>query len=161
MTMLKLITSDMIDELIEQAGVAIRQRTNHNVHESLSDPVQRLFVVSRLRAYFRPHRHSAKWEFALVIKGLFDVLVFDDGGRVIERISVGPDADVIGFEIPVNIWHSWVTMTDGSVFFETKNGPYDPRISEFAHWSPEEGVPGVDDFVLRMRNAKVGDSVGF
>jgi len=157
---MKLITSDLIDELIVQAGANARHRTHRNVHESLSDPVQRLFVASRLQSYFRPHRHPDKWEFALVIRGLFDVMVFNDAGRIIERVSLGPDADAIGFEIPENTWHSWVTMADGSVFFETKEGPYDARISEFASWSPEEGAPHVDEFVSRLRNARVGDLVG-
>jgi cupin fold WbuC family metalloprotein len=155
---MKLITSELIDGLIARAGTNARQRTNHNVHEALSDPVQRLFVASRLDSYFRPHRHPEKWEFALVIRGLFDVMVFDDAGRVTERVSIGPDVDVIGFELPNNRWHSWVPIVDESVFFEVKQGPYDAlTIAEFAAWSPEEGSQRVEEFVARLRKAKAGD----
>jgi hypothetical protein len=49
-------------------------------------------------------------------------------------------------------------MADGSVFFETKQGPYDARSSEFAAWSPEEDTPNVSEFLARLRNAKV-DSI--
>lgn len=158
---MKLITADLIHDLMVRAGASPRQRTNHNVHEVLSDPVQRLFVASRLESYFRPHRHPQKWEFALVIRGLFDVLTFDDAGRVTERVSIGPDADVIGFELPENTWHSWIPMAEDSVFFEVKQGPYDARtIAEFAPWSPEEGSEHVAAFVSELRQAIAGDLVG-
>ena len=157
---MKLMTSDLINELILRAGGNTRQRINHNIHESLSDPVQRLFIASRLESYFRPHRHPEKWEFAVVIRGLFNVLVFDDTSRLIERVSIGPGAEVIAFEMPPDTWHSWVTMTDGSVFFETKQGPYSAlRPADFAVWSPEEGTPKVEGFLTRLRKAKVGDIV--
>jgi cupin fold WbuC family metalloprotein len=155
---MKLITWDLIHDLILRAGSNARMRSNYNLHQSPSDPVQRLFIASELESYFRPHRHSEKWEFAIVIRGLFDVVVFDDTSKVVERVSIGPGADVIAFEMPPNTWHSWVTMMDGSVFFETKQGPYTALTAgDFAVWSPEEGTPQVSRFVARLRDAKVGD----
>jgi len=157
---MKLITSNLISELVVRAGTNARRRINYNIHESLSDPVQRLFVASRLESYFRPHRHPEKWELALVIRGLFNVIVFDNTSRIIELISLGPEADVIGFEMPPNTWHSWVPMINGSVFFETKQGPYDAQTAaEFAAWSPEEGTTQAQGFTARLRQAKVGDLV--
>ena len=150
----------MISELVVLAGTNARRRINYNIHESLSDPVQRLFVASWQESYFRPHRHPEKWELALVIRGLFDVIVFDNTSRIIERISLGPEAEVIGFEMPPNTWHSWVPMINGSVFFETKQGPYDAQsASEFAAWSPEEGTTLAQGFTARLRQTKIGDLV--
>jgi cupin fold WbuC family metalloprotein len=157
---MKLITTDLINELILRAVNHARQRVNYNLHESLSDPIQRLFIAAGLESYFRPHRHPEKWECAVVIRGLFDVMVFDDSSRVTEHLSVGPGAGVIGFEIAPNTWHAWVPMSDGSVFFEIKPGPYDPLAAvDFAVWSPEEGTSHADRFVARLRQAKVGDLV--
>lgn len=157
---MKLVTSDLIDGLIAQAGTNARKRTHHNVHETPSDPVQRLFVAARRDSYFRPHRHPKRWEFALVTRGLFDVIVFDDTSRVIERVSVGPGANTIGIEIPPNTWHTWLPGADGSVFFETTPGPYDAKTAkEFATWTPAEGTSPVREFLGRLRSAKVGDLV--
>lgn len=155
---MKLISSDLFDALVAGAGMSPRLRTNYNIHESLSDPVQRLFIAARLNSYFRPHRHPDKWELALVVRGLFDLILFDTAGRVTERVSLGPGANTLGFELPPNTWHSWVTITDGSVFFEIKQGPYDAQtIAEFAEWSPEEGTPQAQKFAELLRNAGVGD----
>lgn len=155
---MKVITSQLVNELLEQAGTNARKRTHYNVHESAADPVQRLFVAARLSTYFRPHRHADKGEFAMVIRGLFDVLVFDDASRIMKRVTVGPGADAIGFDMPPNTWHTWIPRADASVFFETKQGPYDATTAaEFAPWSPAEGTPQVDAFRSRLREAKVGD----
>lgn len=157
---MKLITTELIKGLIAGAATQARQRMHYNVHESLSDPVQRLFIAVRLQSYFRPHRHREKWECAMVLRGLLDVLVFDDSGRITERVSIGPQAEAIGFEIPANTWHSWVPMMDESLAFEMKQGPYNPlAAADFAVWSPEEGSAEAGQFVASMRQAGIGDLV--
>lgn len=157
---MKLVTSRMVDELIAKAGETKRLRINYNMHESLSDPVQRLFIAAGLSSYFRPHRHPGKSEFAIVIRGLFDIIIFDDEGVVTERISAGPHTDIFSFEIPAGHYHTWIPMAEQSVFFEVKQGPYDPETSLlFAPWSPAEGSAQVKEFQAKLFTARVGDQV--
>jgi len=156
---MKLITSEMVDSLVDKAGEAPRLRMNLNIHEQLSDPVQRLFIAAKQTSYFRPHRHPGRSEFSIVLRGWFDVLVFDDAGVVAERVSVGPARNVFSLEIPADAWHTWIPRDDASVFFEVKQGPYDPATSmQFAAWAPEEGSPGVADFQSKLLSLVVGKS---
>jgi cupin fold WbuC family metalloprotein len=144
--------------LTARSASAARGRTNLNIHECPSDPVQRLFVAVMRDSYFRPHRHAGKGEFALVLRGFFDVVLFDEDGRVAERVRVGPSTGVMGFDMPAGVWHSWVPGADGSVFFEVKQGPYDPATaSEFAPWAPAENTPGVPAFLDWLRRAVAGE----
>ena len=157
---MKLITFRMMDELVAKAGETPRLRLNYNIHETLSDPVQRLFIAAGLASYFRPHRHPGNSEFAIVVRGRFDVLVFDDDGVVTERVSLGPDADAFSLEIPKDACHTWIPMMESSIFFEVKQGPYDPATSVlFAPWSPEEGSAPVKAFQTRLLASRVGDRV--
>lgn len=157
-TSMKLITAAMLDDLAVQAGANQRLRCNYNVHEQPSDPIQRLFIAACLNSYFRPHRHPGKNEFAIVLRGLFDVITFDNTGRVSQRVSVGPDADVTGLEIPADVWHTWVPFDDQSVFFEVKPGPYDPAtVVEFAKWSPAEGTAEVPAFYEKLLAVRVDE----
>lgn len=159
---MKLITTDLLNDLKAQAAASPRRRMNHNVHAQLSDPVQRLFVAARPDSYFRPHRHPDKWEFALIISGRFDLLVFNDTGRLTARHTLGPGTESIGIELEANTWHTWLALTDDAVFFETKQGPFDPQtISEFAPWSPAEGEADAPDFFTRLRESLVGDMVAW
>lgn len=156
---MKRVTERMMDELIARAGETARLRTNYNIHESLSDPVQRLFIAAGLSSYFRPHRHPGKSEFAVVIRGVFDIIIFDDEGVITERVSAGPGRDIFALEIPADVFHTWIPMAEGSVFFEVKQGPYDPTTLSFATWSPEEGSAGVTEFQAKLLTAQAGDRV--
>jgi len=156
---MKLVTIKMMDELIDKAGAANRLRMNLNIHEQLSDPVQRLFIAAGPSSYFRPHRHPGKSEFAIVIRGWFDVLIFDDAGVVTERVSIGSNRSAFGLEIPPDAWHTWIPRDDTSIFFEVKQGPYDPATSmQFAAWAPEEGSAPVAEFQARLLQLAVGES---
>ena len=155
---MKFITHTELNDLCRKAGQLPRKRTNFNVHQQASDPVQRLFVSADISSYFRPHRHPRSWEFAVVLKGRFDLLVFDDRGRLTHRLELGPEAGTAAFELPENTWHTWIPRENGSLFFECKKGPYDPATSaEFAPWAPEEGLPAVEAFADRLMHLAVGD----
>ena len=155
---MKLIAAEMIDALAARADESQRRRAHHNMHEQLSDPIQRLFVAANRDSYFRPHRHAGKWELALVVRGRFDVFTFNDTGTVLMRCTLGPDTPTLAVEIPANTWHVWLPLENGSVFLEVKQGPYDPQnAAEFAPWSPAEGVAQATVFSARLRGAQPGD----
>jgi cupin fold WbuC family metalloprotein len=157
---MKLINQDLINQLLQRAGSAARRRTNFNLHPALEDPVQRLLVAAKADTYFRPHRHETLWECALVIRGAFEVLVFDDAAGLREKVRLGTSGEALGLEIPAGTWHTWVPVDDG-VFFEVKQGPYDPvHGTTFAPWAPPEGDAAVPAFLARLRSAAVGDRLG-
>ena len=157
-TGMKLFSHGLLDELTTRAAASPRARAHHNVHESPADLVQRFFVVTNRNSYFRPHRHLTKSELAMVLRGRVDVLTFDERGVVAERYSVGEHTSSMAYETPQGIWHTLVAASDGTTFFEVKEGPYDPATaSEFAAWAPAEGTPGAPEFLEWIRNAQPGD----
>ena len=156
-TGMKLFSQALFDELAAKATTSPRQRINHNVHADASDPVQRFFVAANKGSYIRPHRHLSKVELALVIRGRFEVVIFDDEGIVTARYSVGEGSPNVGFETPRATWHTLMAQSDGSLFFEVKEGPYDPAtVSEFAPWAPPEGHAAVAAFLEWTRTASPG-----
>ncbi len=154
---MKLFAQGLLDELAVKAGASARRRAHHNVHAAPTDVVQRFFVVAHHDAYFRPHRHAAKSEMALVLRGRFAVLTFDDIGRLTARHSVGADTESMGWEVPQATWHTLLALADGAAFLEIKQGPYDPVTAvQFASWAPAEGDAAVPAFLQRLRAAQVG-----
>jgi len=157
---MKLITDDAIAGLLDRAASQPRRRAHRNMHESPADPVQRFVVAAKRDSYFRPHRHPGKWEVAVVIRGGFDVVEFDDRGVVLERHSVGPGAEATAFELARGVWHCWIPTAEDSVFIEIKEGPYDAATaSEFAAWSAAEGSPDAPSFADRLRRCDIGGKV--
>lgn len=151
---MKLISDDLINELIHKAAESPRQRSHYNIHESLSDVVQKLLVAATTQSYFRPHRHADKSEFALVLRGRFVVFRFDEHGEITERQFIGDGTGVNGLELAPNTWHCWLSLSDDAVFFETKQGPYDPATaSEFAPWAPAENTPEAAHYLAMLRHS--------
>ena len=151
---MKLITDDMIGQLIRQAADAPRKRSHHNIHESLTDMVQKLLVAATPDSYFRPHRHADKSEFALILRGQFVVFCFDDAGNITQRQRIGEGTGINGLELPPKTWHCWLALSDEAVFFETKQGPYDPATAaEFAPWAPAENTPEAPAYLAWLRQS--------
>ena len=97
---MKLLSTALLDELATKANASARGRSHHNIHAGPDDPVQRFIVVANRDSYFRPHRHNVKAELAVVLRGSFDILIFDESGTVTARYSVGEHTAVAGFEMP-------------------------------------------------------------
>jgi len=157
---MKLLDDCLLDELVAKAKASTRLRANHNVHASLDEPVQRLFIAIEPGSYVQPHRHpeQGKWEFFMLVRGRLAALLFDDQGKLLRREELSPAGPVYGFEIPPNSWHCVVALEPGSVFFEVKHGPYTPLSDkDFAGWAPREGDPGCGGFVQWLASAEPGD----
>ena len=154
---MKIITTPLLADLLIKAGTSPRKRSSHTIHESSQDAIQRYIIATKLDSYFRPHRHTAKFELALILRGTFDLLLFDDNAVVSQRIPFGSDSENRGFELPPNVWHTWIPLVEDSIFLEIKEGPYDPKADfVFASWSPPEGDVRVSGFQQKMRAIAVG-----
>jgi len=150
----------LLSELAGKAQASERRRAHLTLHSGPQDPVQRFFVTAVEGTYFRPHRHAAKAELAIVLEGEMDLLTFDEQGTVIERTRVGSGAEHFGFETPAGTWHTLIVVTPTASFLEVKQGPYDPATaSEFAPWAPAEGGMDAAAFNDRLAGAAKGTNV--
>ncbi len=155
---MKLLTRALLDELMAQAAASPRARAHYTLHASPADPLQRFVVVVRPDSYFRPHRHAARAGLAVIVRGRFDVLTFDERGCLTARYGVGEGAESAAYETPPGTWHTVVPGPEGGAFLEVKEGPYDPATSaEFASWAPAEGHASVPDFLAWLRRAQPGE----
>lgn len=155
----KRLTEALLSELDGKAQASPRLRTNHNLHDGPAAAIQRLAVKLRHGTYIRPHRHAARWELGIVLQGRMDLLLFDDAGRLAERVTMTPVRGTLALELPQGQWHSYVCVSDAATFFEVKEGPYDPATSsEFASWAPAEGDAQAAAYLEWMSRAAVGQS---
>ena len=91
----------------------------------------------------------------MVLRGTFDIITFDNSGRIQTRYTISAGSELLGYETQRGTWHTLIARSDGAAFLEVKEGPYDPETaSEFAPWAPAEGETGVPQFLewLRMQS---------
>jgi cupin fold WbuC family metalloprotein len=148
----QLITESLFDEIAGRARVSPRRRMNHNFHAAPEDNPHRMLSVLLRGTYVRPHRHVTppKSEAFLPLTGSVGIVTFDDEGNVIERYRLDALGPVRGIDLPAGIWHTVLALTDESVCYEVKPGPWEPASDkDFAAWAPAEGTPEAGAFVAR------------
>jgi cupin fold WbuC family metalloprotein len=68
------------------------------------------------------------------------------------HLSVG--RGTVGVDLPAGIWHSVIALQSGSIFFETKPGPYLPLSDkDFAPWAPAEGSEAASNYLRRLEES--------
>ncbi|MBF0283031.1 MAG: WbuC family cupin fold metalloprotein [Magnetococcales bacterium] len=150
---------EQLTELSQRAAHAPRRRMNLNLHPELSDPVQRMCNAYEPGTFIRPHRHPERWELFAVLTGRASLLLFDEGGRVGERVELGGASGVAVVEIPPMTWHSMVSLEPGTVLLEIKQGPFLPIAPEhFAPFGPVEGTPEAVALERWMQTAVPGQT---
>ncbi|MEN6586802.1 MAG: WbuC family cupin fold metalloprotein [Sulfuricella sp.] len=150
---MKQLTAATLDTLALQARQSPRRRANHNLHEELGDPVQRLAIAMEPDTLVLPHRHPQTWEMLFPLRGRFLVLHFDETGRVTARTVLGEDCEVL--ENPAGTWHAVLSLDAGGVIFEVKQGPYMPvGEADQAPWAAGRSAAELNAWYA---GARVGD----
>ncbi len=150
---MKTIDDKLLDALILEARSHPRLRKNHNLHQSYDEPCQRLLNAVEPGSYVRPHRHLTppKPETFLALRGRLAVLTFVDTGDIEQMVFVAPGSISVGADIPAGAWHTLLSLEPGSVFFETKPGPYrPPSDKDWAPWAPAEGSPAAEAYLKQL-----------
>jgi cupin fold WbuC family metalloprotein len=158
---MKIVTAEMIAELLSRAAASPRKKMNLNLHAELTDPISRFLNAGIVGTYVRPHRHrSGKWELVSVLQGRCDLVIFTSDGVLKNRVPLSSEGTGVA-EIPGGDWHSVVFHAPAAVVLEVKAGPYEPRLDkEFASWAPPENDPAAASFVTWLEAAALGERAG-
>lgn len=136
------INDDLIKDVIPEARSNKRLRKNFNFHPSASDPMHRMIHVSNIGTYVQPHKHENpdKTEAFIILKGKILLVEFDEEGSIIDHFIMQANTSNYGVEFVPKTWHMLITLENDSVFYEVKNGPWNPEDDKhFASWAPSEG----------------------
>jgi cupin fold WbuC family metalloprotein len=159
--MLKIVSPKLLDELSQKAAVNPRKRLNHNFHDDLADPINRMLNALEPGTYLQPHKHESpdKREVFIAFRGSLVVVFFDASGNPTEFILLDPKKGNHGVEIPVGAWHTLIALESGSVVYEVKDGPYLPLSDKnFASWAPKEGHPECEEFLRKLTDQYIAAS---
>jgi cupin fold WbuC family metalloprotein len=154
-----IITRDLLDIVTGEAKATPRRRKNFNFHACDEAPCNRLLNAMEPNSYIPPHRHldPEKDETMIVLRGSLGVVFFDGEGNVRETAVLSPGGDAMGVNIPHGEYHTVVCLESGTVFFESKAGPYRPLTAEErAPWAPGEGSAGSVAFLAGLRRPFTG-----
>ncbi len=153
MNEVQLINQTLLDKVSRVATESLRRRKNHNFHAADDDTSHRLLNAMEPDSYIQPHRHNdpAKDETIIALRGRIGVIFFNASGAVSGTHILDPNGPTIGLTIPHGVFHTLVALAPGTVFFETKAGPYRPLTAEEkGTWSPAEQDAAVPGYLARL-----------
>jgi cupin fold WbuC family metalloprotein len=136
------IDKELIHLKSKDAANNERLREIHNFHDSDEATLHRMLNAIQPKSYIMPHRHleDPKEETIIVLKGSLGCMCFEDDGSIIEDsvCYLSPDADQVGIDLRVGVWHTILALEPDTVVFEVKSGPYKKASDkEFASWAPD------------------------
>jgi cupin fold WbuC family metalloprotein len=140
---IQLITAELFAEVEARAAASPRLRMNHNFHIGPEDNPHRMLNVLLRGTYVRPHRHvtPAKSEAFLPLTGRVGIVCFDDDGEVTGTYLLDAAGPVRGIDLAPGIWHTVLALSEVSVCYEVKSGPWEPASDkDFAAWAPAESA---------------------
>lgn len=152
--MITVVTRQLLAQVAEEARRSPRLRKNHNLHPCDESRCHRLLNAVEPASYIRPHRHldPEKDEAFILLGGRLGIIRFADDGRVEETVLLSPESGNLAADIPHGLYHTAVSLQPGTVFYETKAGPYLPLTeAETAAWAPHDGDPAVPPYLEMLR----------
>lgn len=148
------IDPQMLDEISGRARRSPRKRINQNLHRSDDAACHRLLNAMEPDSFIQPHRHleKEKDETLIVIRGEMGLILFDERGNIESKALLGPPGNTMIVNIPSGMFHTWISLKEGSVFFEAKAGPYRPLTeAEKASWAPAEGDESSAEYLAQLK----------
>ena len=122
--------SKFLDALTEQAKQSPRQRMHYDLRDSAEDPCMRMLNALEPDTVVPIHRHSETSEDVICIRGCVEEVLYDATGREVERYRLAPGTECMACHVPMDQYHTCISLASGSVIIEFKNGKYDPETTE-------------------------------
>lgn len=119
------IGANIFYDLLKEAAVNPRLRTNFDLRGSEADTSQRMLNALMPGTRVPVHRHLSTPETVILLKGRIAEIYFDDNGNETERIELDADGPDRGVQIAPGKWHT-IEVHEPSVIIEMKDGPYAP-----------------------------------
>jgi cupin fold WbuC family metalloprotein len=141
-------TSKFID-FIELSNQNIKFLVNKNnllnkksricLHKNENSKIHEMLIMHKTGAYVRPHKHTAKTESFILLKGKLKVIVFNNKGDIFKIIDMGPigSSKTFYYKMQKSYFHSFIIEKE-SFFFEITKGPFRVNETIFPKWAPLE-----------------------
>ena len=120
------IDNTILDELSEQAKTSPRLRKNYDLRNSTEDKSQRMLNALEPGTVLPIHRHKGSSETVIVLRGCIMWVFYDDEGNETEKVTLDANGWPRMLNVERNRWHSLFCLEEGSVLYESKDGPYHP-----------------------------------
>lgn len=144
------------EEWIERVKASARaeplRRARLNLHHHESDVVQEMIIAFCDDTLIVPHRHLGKSEAFHMVEGRLDVVLFDDDGKVTQRVRLGAAGSGLPtlYRLNCPAWHLVIPLDEMVVVHEIASGPFSKDATSPPDWVPRD-EPALAAFVRQLQ----------
>ena len=124
------IDNNFLDTLTEQAKQSPRLRMHYDLRDTTEDSCMRMLNALEPGTVVPIHRHNKTSEDVICIRGCVEEVLYDTKGNEVERYRLQPGTKCMACHVPMDQYHTCISLESGSVIVEFKNGKYDPLTTE-------------------------------
>ena len=123
------IDDSLFAQLESLAHDSPRLRMNYDLRNSVEDDSQRMLNVWLPGSKLVIHRHQQTNETILLLKGIMDVVIYNDDGTEAERYHMGGTSGIYGINVTKGTWHT-VEAFSLAITFTAKDGAWATNAKE-------------------------------
>ena len=121
-----IIDKKLLDDLSAQAKANPRLRQSYDLRTTPDDNSQRMLNALEPGTIMPIHRHKNTSETMVMVRGKLKQRFHDDNGNITDEFIMEPCGQYSIVQIEAGRWHSLEVLEEGTVFFEAKDGTYEP-----------------------------------
>ena len=132
------ISKNEIIDLISKTKKTLGDRSRVCVHKNVNERFHEMFIVLLKDCHIRPHKDLKKPESMPIIDGEADAIIFDDKGKVTQKIELSNyiSGKEFYYRISSNTYHMLLVKSETFVFHEATEGPFIKNDATFPEWAP-------------------------
>lgn len=118
------VSKEMIDKLKEISKANEKRNARFCLHNLPSASLHDMIILEyRDKKCRKPHKHLEKDETLHMIEGEMLVLIFNDAGKLLEKVILSPENN-FSYRANKGFYHVWLPKTEYVIYREIKQGPF-------------------------------------
>lgn len=133
------IDESLVAQLVQQATDNPSGKARICFHADPSATVHDMLIALDRKALIQPHKHLRKEEAFQLITGALRIICYSAEGEVTGITDLAPPGNANGLpfytRMEANRYHCVIPLSDGVVFREVTNGPFEATDTLYADWT--------------------------
>ena len=132
------INNELVEQIVKEASQSQRHMARLLMHFEHEDPVQEMLIAMGRDCAVMPNRSPGRSESLQVVKGELLLIVFDDNGKILQRVKMGPYGSdkTFLYRLSSTPWHTMIPLSKIVVVHEVIEGPFVNSSDPLPDWVP-------------------------
>tara|TARA_B100001167_G_C16706715_1_gene274349 strand:+ start:210 stop:692 length:483 start_codon:yes stop_codon:yes gene_type:complete len=136
-----LVEKKWLKILKEQVEKSPKKMSRLLLHLNAEDKVQEMLIAFNKKTLISPNKSLNKSESLLIIEGKVLLILFDNDGKIKNKIIMqndGDDQSVFMYRINKGEWHTMKALSKEVIVYEILEGPFTNSSEEKPKWMPKD-----------------------